>query len=279
MALIVTHSRTGRYGTAVTGYSIRFFLKNREDYMHRNQRKKVINNAKVLAPERNTTMENTESNMGNEVNETNIGKEKSKRGLALKIIVPVVLAAAVAGVWLAKNPGGIPTIGGAAEDTSSVCGAAPPAVILEEASREAQSIPAEQAADFALAMSDDFDEERIRGYGVPVILKFGAQWCGPCRSFEPIIQSVQQKVAGKAIIKDIDVDKYPELTQNYPISSIPAMVLFDAEGKPFESDDASFLLTYYGNQSTGEVVYSMIVGALSEENMLDLLTAMGMSEQ
>jgi|TARA_B100002019_G_scaffold291517_1_gene311894 thioredoxin 1 len=56
------------------------------------------------------------------------------------------------------------------------------------------------------------------------ILYFSAAWCGPCKTFGPIIQE-----SGVPHEK-IDVDSNSELSAKYGIRSIPALVLVDDNG-------------------------------------------------
>ncbi len=54
------------------------------------------------------------------------------------------------------------------------------------------------------------------------LLKFGANWCAPCRSLVPILEELKDKVT----IEDIDVDEVdPIVLTNYKIRNIPVLVL------------------------------------------------------
>ena len=54
------------------------------------------------------------------------------------------------------------------------------------------------------------------------LLKFGANWCAPCRSLVPILEELKNKIE----IEDIDVDKVdPIVLTNYKIRNIPVLVL------------------------------------------------------
>lgn len=59
-----------------------------------------------------------------------------------------------------------------------------------------------------------------------VVVKFGAQWCSPCKTMEPIIESVAKKFEGKVTVIDIDVDDSPEVTTQYKIKNIPTILYF-----------------------------------------------------
>ena len=54
------------------------------------------------------------------------------------------------------------------------------------------------------------------------LLKFGANWCAPCRSLVPILEELKDKV----VIEDIDVDEVdPVVLTNYKIRNIPALII------------------------------------------------------
>ena len=52
------------------------------------------------------------------------------------------------------------------------------------------------------------------------ILYFSATWCGPCKNFKPIMESVSNSIP----VQFIDVDQNPTLSAQYNIRSIPTLV-------------------------------------------------------
>lgn len=59
-----------------------------------------------------------------------------------------------------------------------------------------------------------------------VLVDFYADWCGPCQGFHPTIEILDKEFDGKAIISKINVDKSPELSQDFGVRSIPALFYF-----------------------------------------------------
>lgn len=64
----------------------------------------------------------------------------------------------------------------------------------------------------------------------PVLVKFGADWCPPCRQMESVLDAAQSKLAGRVKVVRIDVDKKPHLASHYHVSAIPRTLLLQ-EGK------------------------------------------------
>jgi len=73
--------------------------------------------------------------------------------------------------------------------------------------------------------SDKFDEEVIRSK-TPVLVDFYADWCGPCRIIEPVIEKLSQDYAGKVKFVKIDTDDNQEVAARFDIMSIPTVMLF-----------------------------------------------------
>jgi thioredoxin 1 len=60
----------------------------------------------------------------------------------------------------------------------------------------------------------------------PVLVDFYADWCGPCKTMDPIIQQVATQVKGRARVIKINVDKNEAASRAYQIMSIPTYILF-----------------------------------------------------
>ena len=64
----------------------------------------------------------------------------------------------------------------------------------------------------------------------PVVVDFYADWCMPCRQLGPEIEALSERWDGRVRFAKLDVDRAPELAQQYGVLSIPTVVLFE-EGK------------------------------------------------
>lgn len=69
----------------------------------------------------------------------------------------------------------------------------------------------------------------------PVIIDFYADWCGPCKTASPILESVAEEFAGQIEVYKINTDEERELAGIFGISSIPAFLYIPVTGKPVMS--------------------------------------------
>ena len=59
-----------------------------------------------------------------------------------------------------------------------------------------------------------------------VIVDFWATWCGPCRMLSPILDEVEEEMAGQISVVKVNVDDADEVAARYRIMSIPTLLFF-----------------------------------------------------
>ena len=60
------------------------------------------------------------------------------------------------------------------------------------------------------------------------VFYFSAPWCGPCKTFKPIVEEVSRELG--VPINDINVDYDATFAQKYDVSSIPTLIILDGQG-------------------------------------------------
>ncbi len=84
--------------------------------------------------------------------------------------------------------------------------------------------------DFLAITPQNFHQQVLQS-SLPVLLEFGATWCGPCKRLEPILQQLGDAWQGKARIAKLDVDECSDLAVQFQVMSVPTLILF-VDGKP-----------------------------------------------
>lgn len=76
-----------------------------------------------------------------------------------------------------------------------------------------------------LSFKDDLKNEGF------TLVNFWAPWCGPCRSFAPILERFDQEYSKEVRLLKVNVDEHPNTAAHYGILSLPTTILFK-DGEP-----------------------------------------------
>jgi rhodanese-related sulfurtransferase len=59
-----------------------------------------------------------------------------------------------------------------------------------------------------------------------VLVDFGATWCPPCKTMEPIVQKMQKKHEGKFSLLKVDGGKDEALLKKYKVTALPVFIVY-----------------------------------------------------
>lgn len=122
-----------------------------------------------------------------------------------RILLPLLILAVIGGIWFIKNG-------------------------QKEEFKEQIKTPANP--DFALHATE-INLEKLKSYGLPIMIDFGADSCPPCREMAPILREVNAEYQGRVIVVYGDVGRYPKLAEGFPLEVIPTQFFFTKDGKPY----------------------------------------------
>lgn len=84
-----------------------------------------------------------------------------------------------------------------------------------------------------LEITDDVFQNEVLEAKLPVLVDFGAVWCGPCKMLDPIVEELAGEWAGKVKVVKVDVDHSPETAMQFQVMGVPTLMLFKS-GTPVE---------------------------------------------
>ncbi len=61
--------------------------------------------------------------------------------------------------------------------------------------------------------------------GLPVVIDFWAEWCGPCRTIAPIVEELAAEYEGRIIVAKCDVEENDDIVAQYGVRNIPTIVM------------------------------------------------------
>jgi thioredoxin 1 len=75
-------------------------------------------------------------------------------------------------------------------------------------------------------ISDSTFDSDVLQAGVPVLVDFWAEWCGPCKAIGPKLDEIAEELGEKVVIAKLNIDENPDSPTKYGVRGIPTLILF-----------------------------------------------------
>jgi thioredoxin 1 len=86
-------------------------------------------------------------------------------------------------------------------------------------------------SELTTALTDATFDEEVVAASEPVLVDFWAEWCGPCKQIESVLDEIAKENEGRLRVGKVNVDDNLEIVRRFEVMSVPTLILFK-EGVP-----------------------------------------------
>jgi len=81
-------------------------------------------------------------------------------------------------------------------------------------------------SDSVLHVTDSNFDELVLKAGVPVLVDYWAEWCGPCKMIAPVLDEIANEYDGKITVAKLNIDDNSATPAHYGVRGIPTLMIF-----------------------------------------------------
>ena len=82
-------------------------------------------------------------------------------------------------------------------------------------------------------LTDDNFESEVGSCELPLLVDFGADWCGPCQRLNPMLEELAEQFEGKLQVGKMDIDSNRNTPSKFGVMAVPTLIFFK-DGKEVE---------------------------------------------
>ncbi len=75
-------------------------------------------------------------------------------------------------------------------------------------------------------LTDANFDKAVASTGLPLLVDFWADWCGPCKMMAPVTEALAREYAGRVYFAKINTDQNRVTSTRFRVMSIPLFILF-----------------------------------------------------